>query len=449
MSYLSDDSPEEEREDIVHIRQRRHQGDVVPVVHNLETTEAIIGTTKLKPKESERKIGMRGESQRSTSATHSMSHSTLSTAPTTLRNEFSDDSPEEEKEDIVHMRSGRHQSDVVPVVPNLELAEVTGIQKQKPKDADRKKNISKKALKGQSLTSDDAVAFMIQERQTMDEEFAKLRYENNKLKQDLQLRQDVPVSDKATVDLNDKKHFAELERLKYENIILKKKKDEMEALLKERQTIESAEAKKVSQKQLTRREKESSSESDNSSEPAAERPQKPTMKQQTTVPTLQIQPAPRSEKQRSPKPRPSSANAAKKSPTTGVGSTLPLTGKKFNSLPSILWEGGKLWKVPFNGKGMPEERMVMIKRALRPGPQARPVRVLSKGEESAEGAVAVPVAYIAYPPALIWYNPDKPNEAKFAREIFLVEGAYIVDGHKTPAFWKMVSRGAPMPHNEL
>lgn len=356
--------------------------------------------------------------------------------PVTRRADFSNDYEESQKEDVIDMKHGsrNHVANVVPSVANLEAAEVVGMQRSKPRDQEKKKSITKGLRKGKGLTADDAVAFMIKERQMLDEEFAAMRRENYELKQELRIKQEPTVIEKVVVDPNSKKQAEDLEKLRRENIELKKKKADVEILFREKRPHSDA-AKKITSKR-------ESSESSNDSSESSDEPSEPDTKLKKGVRNPQES---FSDKDKYKSAKLSDRTSSVKKPVA----SLPLTGKKFNSLPAVLWDGGKLWKVPYNGKGMPEERIVMIKRALRPGPQARPVRILSKGEENTDGAASVPVAYIAYPPAIIWYSADKPNESKFAREIVLVDGAYLVDGHQTPAFWKMVNRGTPMPPKEL
>ena len=116
----------------------------------------------------------------------------------------------------------------------------------------------------------------------------------------------------------------------------------------------------------------------------------------------------------------------------------------------ILWDGAFLWKIPFNGKGMPERRIVSVKRAAYASIYSKAVRI--KSEETSmnvlNGTNSV-VGYIVYPPTLIWYDSDKLGEIKNARELILVEGAHVVAGHSTPAFWKLSNRDGPTPRPDL
>lgn len=115
------------------------------------------------------------------------------------------------------------------------------------------------------------------------------------------------------------------------------------------------------------------------------------------------------------------------------------------SLPQLLWKGGILWKIPFNGRGLPERRLVMIKRVHRPTAKSKPVRILGPDLLFAETVTprkdGAGVGYISFPPTVIWANPEKPDDLSNARELILGIGAHLVEGHQSPAFWKTQSRG--------
>ena len=66
----------------------------------------------------------------------------------------------------------------------------------------------------------------------------------------------------------------------------------------------------------------------------------------------------------------------------GLGSS-PFTTSSSRStpiidIPSVLWFGDILWKIPFNGKGKPERRLVIIRRSHGPGQESWPVRVIDE-----------------------------------------------------------------------
>jgi hypothetical protein len=119
------------------------------------------------------------------------------------------------------------------------------------------------------------------------------------------------------------------------------------------------------------------------------------------------------------------------------------------SLPHLLWKGGILWKIPFNGRGLPERRLIMIKRVTRPTAKSKPVRILGPDLLFAAPETSTPrtgsgVGYISFPPTIIWANPEKPDDLSNARELSLGVGTHIVEGHQSPAFWKSQSRGDPL-----
>jgi hypothetical protein len=122
---------------------------------------------------------------------------------------------------------------------------------------------------------------------------------------------------------------------------------------------------------------------------------------------------------------------------------------QLTSLPQLLWKGGILWKIPFNGRGLPERRLVMIKRVHRPTAKSKPVRIL--GPDLLFADTFTPrssgVGYISFPPTVIWANPEKPDDLSNARELILGIGTHLVEGHQSPAFWKTQSRGTGLPHS--
>jgi hypothetical protein len=118
-----------------------------------------------------------------------------------------------------------------------------------------------------------------------------------------------------------------------------------------------------------------------------------------------------------------------------------------DQVPSLLWNGSYLWKVPFNGKGPPEQRIVSLKRASYPGLYSRKVEIIDKKGDPVDHSKG-PV-YMSYPPTLIWYSSNSKGEFRNPRELILYEGSHMVEGHSTPAFWKLESRDGPLPREEL
>ena len=135
----------------------------------------------------------------------------------------------------------------------------------------------------------------------------------------------------------------------------------------------------------------------------------------------------------------------------------------FVDIEKILWEGGLLWKVPFNGKGIPESRIVALKRSASASIYSKAVRIIDGNEGGASvnlmygkgnnnrGEDGTIEGYIVYPPTLVWYDADsdRPDEIKNARELVLAAGSHIVTGHSTPAFSKLISKKGPIPRPDL
>ena len=175
------------------------------------------------------------------------------------------------------------------------------------------------------------------------------------------------------------------------------------------------------------------------------------------------QPAP--VEQPHPKPvmkKPKSEKKIKKSQKQDMiqKSLQPVSASNCNTFPMLLWKGAILWKIPYNGRGVPERRLVMIKRAPLPGKKAKAVHLLGTTAESGTTTTrtsnkkqstpnTAADTYIVNPPTIIWANPDKASDLKNARELVLYEGAHIVLGHQSPAFWKSKSRGTPLPPEQF
>ena len=71
-------------------------------------------------------------------------------------------------------------------------------------------------------------------------------------------------------------------------------------------------------------------------------------------------------------------------------------------IPKILWEGGYLWKFPYNTSGMPKKKWVQIKSVAVKGGQA----------------------YVHTPVTLLWFDVDKVKKEESAHQI--VKSAHMV-----------------------
>jgi hypothetical protein len=127
----------------------------------------------------------------------------------------------------------------------------------------------------------------------------------------------------------------------------------------------------------------------------------------------------------------------------------------YEKFPYLLWRGGHVWKIPFNGRGSPEHRVVIIKRAAFPGVYSRRISVVDRHGQLMPSDMGT---FIAYPPTLLWYPGDTKLESLYsvknvsitnnARELILYEGAKLTEGHNTSAFWKLAARNKPTPKPE-
>jgi ankyrin repeat protein len=101
-------------------------------------------------------------------------------------------------------------------------------------------------------------------------------------------------------------------------------------------------------------------------------------------------------------------------------------------IPRLLWEGGQVWKIPYNSKGPPERRYVTIKRVLRPSQNPtswRPV-VISPDDSEVVG-------YIANPPTLVWHSGSSPTDYAYPRELQLQFDSVVTSGYSTLAFERL------------
>lgn len=398
-----------------------------------------------------------------------------------------------DEEEVLHARKGSNV--IAPVVTSIEDTSIYKEKKEKPKL--KEKIDLKKGRRGEALSSEAAVEFMIKERQAMDAEYARLRDENIKLKEGLLKQQHKApnakevivekVVERKIIDPDGFKYKVEAEKLRIENEklrnmqlqneqeIMKHKKIAFDAvqhpLFKKNSPLkhEDEDDDSVPQTDVTSTTDSSSAATmakDNNKLPISSQLQRgatyPTQKSSTTesisTSSKSLGPAsvrltsskhsekiispPQVQAIRRPPADTSKSIASKKNPSSGK-----LHVQDFSTIPYILWKGGVLWKIPYNGKGLPEKRSVMIKRASKPGTHSKPVKVINKNSSSVQDDA--PIVYIVYPPTIIWANPAKFDDISNARELSLYEGAHVVEGYNTSAFWKCKSRGSPLPPQDL
>jgi hypothetical protein len=110
--------------------------------------------------------------------------------------------------------------------------------------------------------------------------------------------------------------------------------------------------------------------------------------------------------------------------------------RKYSGLPQRCWKGTRLWKIPYSGVGLAEERKVRIKHApAAPGPHVKVIEVLQEeGVESKKG-------YMAFPPTLQWSNPDKADDRSNSRQLILSKDDQVTEGYSSVAFLKGKRKG--------
>ena len=285
----------------------------------------------------------------------------------------------------------------------IETCDVQTFSRAKPRKEEPKN--SKWSGKGESLTTEMAVEFMILERKKMDEEQAALRFENERLKREISQRQTSSLNEGGSINSTNNAPAVD------ENELLRL----MEELKRENEALK----------------KHVTAAKDAAVIPAKDTPVRP------VIPPLNLQTA-------SMPAYPSSSPLVQKGPLyTNAVADLPNCEK----VPKLLWEGGPLWKIPYNGKGNPEHRVVALKRAMQPGIYSRRVQLINQ-----LGEAILPVAgacYISYPQTLVWFTSEKLGEMRNVRELTLYEGTHIVEGHSTPAFRKLANRDGSVPRREL
>lgn len=387
----------------------------------------------------------------------------------TVRSQFQDDMREEVNVLSSKQFGGAHS--ITPVVDDLENAVLHKEKKEKPKMKEKKT----KGKRGEALSTEAAVEFMIQERQAMEAEFAALRAENERLQENLGRQQHRASKEIVIQKVPDSKLLEDSTKWKEEADRLRQENDRLKDLQR-KNDIEIQKNKKLAADALNHPIALKNSPDPTNKKvveedvPHKEKPpgilKKSNSQRSSTSadlgylalgnnPSLDSQEF-NSEKSALPRPNkiraPSEQSLASSAPSSKANSPRKSKQNSKNpqmSIPFILWQGGVLWKIPYNGKGLPEKRTIMLKRALKAGPKSKAVSVLQSEDIEYDTGIVPPVAYISFPPTLTWSNPAKFEDANNARELTLYEGAHVVTGYNSPAFWKSKSRGCPLPPEEL
>ena len=119
------------------------------------------------------------------------------------------------------------------------------------------------------------------------------------------------------------------------------------------------------------------------------------------------------------------------------------------NIADVLWDGMCLYKIPFNGKGSAEPRLVFVKKSKVLDKGSREVCVIdSETKKKKQYVTHTKYHYVTYPLTLAWMKPNDRMEN--ARELVLQTGTSIVNGFNTPAFQKFLkyqgdNKGLPHP----
>jgi len=297
------------------------------------------------------------------------------------------------------------------IVPLGNIADADAIHKRSSKPA-MKDPKSKWSGKGEQLSTEAAIQFMIKERAMMDLETAQLRRDNEKLRRSLEQKMAqndrsshvIPVSVSVKAGLSPKSNNED----SYPSTT------DSDSALREQLALLKADNERLKLQHLTQGK-------DGRSSPIPAPPSSMALAQAAGAALSPPPPV-----------------AARRDSRTAASK------EEVFVISSILWDGGYLWKIPYNGKGAPERRIIALKRAtVYPSPGSRAVRV-DRG-----GSLSPPENYISFPPTLMWYNSDKPGQIKNARELILYEGTCLMEGHNTNAFYKLATSDRPVPKPEL
>jgi hypothetical protein len=378
----------------------------------------------------------------------------------TIRQTFVDDDSDEEV--LSHSKTASHGNAsanvIAPMGGNMDDIEIMKIPKQKPSMKEKK---SSKYKSGEKLTTESAVEFMIKERQMMDKEFAALRAENDFLKERVEKQQftnqssqsqsQTPtekerivvekVIEKKVIDPNSLKWKEDAEALRRENEELKRIHAETQAKMKTQKKLanEAQEHRLFSSESNPHPPEEKDDPEDHSSDENASMMSVPRVKSNEIPPkskkSLGIPNLDLSRTATNLSNRPVSAAPSENKSQRKKGQSQS-SSPDYSGLPLILWKGGILWKIPYNGNGRPERRHVVIKKSSKAGKHSRTVKIITNSESSLHQT-----GLIFYPPTILWANPDKPDDLQHARELTLYEGSHVVEGYQSPAFWKNKTRG--------
>ena len=331
------------------------------------------------------------------------------------------------------MASRTRKNVVRPSEENIDFIddEYESAVKTKPSNMKSTNKISKK--KGSNLTSDQAVEFLIKERQAMDAVYAALREENEVLRN--QIGQREPGSAKYHHSPDTGPSVASRARpLCRED----KAEDTDEA-------VDDGTGGSISGVSFESTGMTSVGATSTGSERRVAATRN-TMSQPQRVPALVMRQATGSPTTAAPLPE-SSRKTTRSGTSSHASQKKGNNTRKYSGLPMEIWKGSILWKIPYGGGGLAETRRVRIKHApAAPGPRVKVIDLKPSTQEQGQGrlrGVEPRKGHMAFPPTLQWSNPDKPDDKSNCRELVLSKDDQVIEGYKSVAFLKGKSKGVP------
>lgn len=331
-------------------------------------------------------------------------------------------------------KSKSRKSTVTPV-SNAGVADdgYYSVIKQKPT-----MTFSRKSSRDDELSSQQAVEFLIKERQAMDAVYAALREENEELRSQINTRDNKPSPDKSMCEESSsptKQHTRAVSNqqkssprsrtlIESERMECWEDKDEggsISGISCESATMASVGARSTASMQHRKA--------------AAEKKGVPPLAMKDSSPTtspslpLEVESVVKSKAS-------ARSNASRSTQSTHPAGRQSRKPRQYSGLPQQCWRGMRLWKIPYSGTGLAEERNVRIKHApAAPGLNVRVIEVIQgQNKESKKG-------YIAFPPTLQWSDPGKADDKSNSRQLVLSKDDHVTEGYSSVAYLKGKRRG--------
>ena len=358
----------------------------------------------------------------------------------TYRHEFADER-EEDGGEAVGSSHPSSSAQVVPLVTDVENVEVFSTPKSKPFSP-----MKRSKFKGETLTPQKAIEFMIRERQDMDSEYASLRKQNQELKSELENRylafkereqQITPSPSRVVVERTvrnreeEERWRQETERVRRENEMLRTQLKDNEDKL--RQHYENLLRKVSSEAESLKNTSRESSPEEMRPESSQRLSRGGRAKEGRDFDSTRRR-GRDSYEEMSSSVSPVVQQSAKVQLHTEISTRRAQQGTNDTLIPvrRFMWLGANLWKVPYSGGGYPERRMVKLRRETKPGPSARQIRIVNDdGSFDPNFDPNKRQLFIAFPLTLMWYASGKSGDEANLRELVLNRDAHIIPGNSS------------------